>query len=173
VISTSDQVALNPDLVHTDLEEIRRLPAKATGGDWKHRQATARRAIGLVRGEFLADLRYEEWTTVQQVSVHNEVRERLMPIALSAGTSYDVDVSISAATALIAIDAFDEGAVIALAKCLADSGRRVAARDVIIDFARRMSAELDEGPSPDVVEAAHIFGAHNGINRQLTKSTDR
>jgi hypothetical protein len=36
-----------------------------------------------------------------------------------------------------------------------------------------MSAELDEGPSPDVVEAAHIFGAHNGINRQLTKSTDR
>jgi DNA-binding SARP family transcriptional activator len=121
----------------------------------------------------LADLRYEEWTTVQQVSVHNEVRERLMPIALSAGMAYDVDVSISAAMALISLDPFDEGAVIALAKCLADSGRRVAARDVIVDFARRISAELDEEPSADVVAAAQLFGARNGINRHLTERTAR
>lgn len=173
VISTSEQVALNPDLVHTDLEEIRRLPAKAIGGDWKRRQTSARRAIALVRGEFLADLRYEEWTTVQQVSVHNEVRERLMPIALSAGTSYDTDVSVSAAMALISLDPFDEGAVIALAKCLADSGRRVAARDVIIDFARRMTAELDEGPSSTIVDAARAFGAHGQINEDLTNAHAR
>jgi DNA-binding SARP family transcriptional activator len=168
VISTSEQVALNPELVHTDLEEIRRLPAKATG-DWKQRQASARRAIALVRGEFLADLRYEEWTTVQQVSVHTEIRERLMPIALSAGTSYEVDVAISAAMALTCLDPFDEGAVIALAKCLADSGRRVAARDVIIDFARRMSAEIDDEPSPNVIEAARLFGASAGVKRTLTE----
>jgi len=168
VISTSEQVSLNPELVHTDLEEIRRLPSRGNGADWKHRQLAARRAISLVRGEFLADLRYEEWTAVQQISVHNEVRDRLLPIALTA-TAYDIEVSIQAASALIALDPYDEGAVLALAESLSRSGRRVAARDLIVDYARRLQAELDEGPSPELTRAAQVFEAAARINAHLTR----
>jgi DNA-binding SARP family transcriptional activator len=159
VISTSEQVALNPALVHTDLDEIRRLPSRGNAADWGQRNVAARRAIALVRGEFLADLRYEEWTAVQQISVHNEVRDRLLPIAMSPATAYEVDVSVKAAAALIALDPYDEAAVLALADGLSRSGRRVAARDLIIDYARRFRAELDEPISPELALAAKEFGA--------------
>jgi len=168
VVSTSDQVSLNPDLVHTDLEEIRRLAAKTAGVDWAQRQMAARRAINLVRGEFLADLRYEEWTSVQQMAVHNEVRDQLLPIALTPSTAYDLEVSVLAASALIALDPYDEAAVLALAECLSRSGRRVAARDLVVDYAKRMQMELDDEPSPAVVQAAQGFGASDQIKPDLT-----
>jgi DNA-binding SARP family transcriptional activator len=169
VISTSDQVGLNPDLVHTDLEEIRRLSAKTASVDWGQRQLAARRAINLVRGEFLADLRYEEWTSVQQMAVHNEVRDQLLPIALTPSTAYDLEVSVLAASALIALDPYDEAAVLALAECLSRSGRRVAARDLVVDYAKRVQVELDDEPSPEVVQAAQGFGARGQIKPDLTK----
>ncbi len=81
IVSTTDKVGLNPELVHTDLAEIARLPERLAAGDWHHRQATASRAIRLVHGEFLADLRYEEWVARQQLSVHGRIRESLLPIA--------------------------------------------------------------------------------------------
>ena len=109
VISTSEQVGLSAELVHTDLAEIRRVPSRLAAADWQTRQDVASRAIKLVRGEFLADLRYEEWANRQQLRVHAEIRERLLPIALAPGTSFDVEISTHAATALLGLDPFDEG----------------------------------------------------------------
>lgn len=158
VISTADQVALNPDLVRTDLEEVRRLPLRLSGADWSQRQSAARRAAALVRGEFLADLRYEEWTTVQQLTIHNEVRERLLPIAKSPVTEFDTDVAALAASALLTLDSFDEAATIALADCLTRSGRRVAARELVVDYIHRLQSEFDEAPSQELIDAAQSLG---------------
>ncbi|HVL38635.1 MAG TPA: BTAD domain-containing putative transcriptional regulator, partial [Fimbriimonadaceae bacterium] len=159
VISTSEQVALNTELVMTDLEDLRRLPSRLSASDWEHRQVAARRAVELVRGEFLADVRYESWTATHQMAIHSEVRERLLPIALSPVTGYEVEISTQAATALLAIDPFDEQATLALAECLALSGRRVAARDLVVGFAQRLQAELDEPPSPELAARARLLGA--------------
>src|SRR5690606_35655034 len=80
VTSTSEQIGLSPDLVHTDLSEIRRLPTRLATADWHDRQTIASRCVKLVRGEFLADLRYEDWANRQQLNVHGEIREYLLPI---------------------------------------------------------------------------------------------
>jgi DNA-binding SARP family transcriptional activator len=172
VISTAEQVTLNPALVRTDLEEIRRLD-RVSGADRDARRATARRAVLLVRGEFLSDLRYEDWTSVQQVAVHNEVRERLLPIALDEQRTYDAELSALAASALITLDPFDERATLALADSLSRSGRRVAARDVIVEYARRFQSELDERPSRELLAAAQAFGAGARVKRNLTAGTTR
>ncbi len=172
VISTSDQVMLNADLVHTDLDEIRRLPLRTTGADWGQRQSAARRAVALVRGEFLADLRYEEWTAVHQIAAHNDVRDRLLPVALSPSTAYDLDVSIGAASALVTLDPYDEVAVLALADGLSRSGRRVAARNLVVEYATRMRTELDDEVSPAVAEMAQSLGTSIEINRHLTRRAE-
>ncbi|MGQ0607995.1 MAG: BTAD domain-containing putative transcriptional regulator, partial [Chloroflexota bacterium] len=78
----------------------------------------------------------------------------LMPIAMGAHTSYDIDIALRAASALVNIDPFDEGATIALADCLARSGRKVAARDLLLEFAKHIRDELDEAPSAGLSDAA-------------------
>jgi len=158
LVSTSEQVGLNPELVHTDLSEIRRLPSRLGVADWQDRQVIARRCVKLVRGEFLADLRYEDWANRQQLTVHGEIRENLLPIALAPITSFDVDVSAQAAAALLNLDPFDEAAILALADCLSQSGRRAAARQVVVDFLRRMQSDLDLDPSTDFRTAATQYG---------------
>jgi DNA-binding SARP family transcriptional activator len=168
VVSTSELVALDRELVRTDLDEIRRLPQRLAGADWAQRQSVAKRVVSLVRGEFLADLRYESWSSVQQIGVHNEVRELLLPIASDGGTDFETQVSVLAASALISIDPYDEEAVISLARSLARSGRRVAARDLVIDYVRRLQAEIDDELSSSLIQAADSVGAGAHINSHLT-----
>jgi DNA-binding SARP family transcriptional activator len=158
VISSPDQVALNDDLVHTDIDVIRRLGDKLANAGWAQRQAVASKAVALVEGEFLADLRYEAWATRLQVGMHNEVRARLLPIALQSDGMFDVQVATDAATALVSMDPFDEAATLALAECLSRSGRRVAARELLVRYAEQVRAELDEDPSRRVVDAVREFG---------------
>ena len=168
VISTAEYVGLNPELVHTDLAELRRLPNKLSSADWQQRQVLARRAAAFVRGEFLADFRYEDWVNRQQLTVHGEVREKLLAIAQTAGTAFDVDVAASAATALLILDAFDEAAILALADCLSQSGRRVAAKQIVLDFMKRLETELEVAPSPEFNTAARRLGT---INSSLTTAS--
>jgi DNA-binding SARP family transcriptional activator len=147
IISTAEQVSLAEDLVHTDVQEIRRMPERLSLASWHQRQEIARRAISLVRGEFLADLRYEPWAAQLQLGVHNEIRARLLPIATQSQVAYDVQVSTDAATALVAIDPYDESATLALADCLKRSGRPAAARRLLVAYAERVRDELDEASS--------------------------
>jgi DNA-binding SARP family transcriptional activator len=165
IISTSEQVTLNPALVHTDLDEIRRLSDRVGGADWNHRQSTALKAIDLIRGQFLADLQYEEWAAVQQLTVQNDLRDRLMPIATGAVTEYELRVATRAASALVSLDPYDEPAVLALVECLARSGRRRAARDLVIGFMHKVTSELDEQPSIELERVARGFqGAESTRN---------
>ena len=165
VISTPDQVGLNPDLIHTDLAELRKLPAQLSGAAWSQRQEAARLAVRLLRGEFLADLPYEEWSSMQQMRVHSEVRSLLLPIAVASPSDFASEVSHRAAAALLLLDPWDEKAVVALAHGLARSGQRIAARKVVIDFAARLERELDEQPSGDFISAARSIGISGSSTR--------
>jgi ATP/maltotriose-dependent transcriptional regulator MalT/DNA-binding SARP family transcriptional activator len=159
VTSTSEQISLNPQLIQTDLAELRRLPLRLAEADWSQRQHVARRSIALIRGEFLADLVYEEWSSTHQVRVHNEVRELLLPIAMAMPGEFAPEVSIQAASALLMLDPWDERAVVAMADGLSRSGRRVAARNFITDFANKYERELDEDPSEEFRHAVTALAA--------------
>jgi DNA-binding SARP family transcriptional activator len=161
VLSTSEQIGLNPELVLTDLAEIRKLPNRLAAADWQSRQSIASRAIKLVNGEFLADLRYEDWAYRQQMSIHSEIRECLLPIAQKTGTSYTAEVSGQAAAALLRLDPFDEAAILALADCLTQAGRRGAARGVIVEFLSRLESDLDLEPTPQFRAAMVGLGVVN------------
>jgi DNA-binding SARP family transcriptional activator len=110
----------------------------------------------MIRGEFLADLPYEEWSSTQQMRVHGEVRDLLLPIAL-AESEYAPDMCHRAASALLLLDPWDERAVVALAQGLARSGQRVAARKVVVDFAARLEREMNEPASEDFLNAARAI----------------
>jgi ATP/maltotriose-dependent transcriptional regulator MalT/DNA-binding SARP family transcriptional activator len=169
VVSTSEIVALNAELVHTDIDDVRQLSARIAGKPWLERQRIAKRTISLVAGELLADLRYESWVSGLQLSVHNEIRGQLLPIAsAAAGEPHEVAVATMAASALLALDPYDEAAVIALADCMSKSGRRVAARNLIADYVRRVHIELDAEPSEPLGDAAQTYGAGAAIKSLLT-----
>jgi DNA-binding SARP family transcriptional activator/tetratricopeptide (TPR) repeat protein len=168
VLSTSEQVSLSNDLVHTDLAELERLPARIAGADWQHRQATVSRILDLIRGEFLNDLRYEDWASRLQLPIHADVRRLLLPIAQAGPDAYETDLSIRAATTLLRLDAFDEAAVLALASAMAQSGKRVAARGVVVEYVKRIRNEFDDEPSSQFVSAAGALGASDMINGYLT-----
>jgi DNA-binding SARP family transcriptional activator/tetratricopeptide (TPR) repeat protein len=151
ITSNVDLVQLNPDLVLTDLAEFRRMsPAVAhhAVGD----VPSVVTLIELIRGEFLAELRYEDWATRIQTSVHAEVRGVLLPLA-SGRRPTSPDLAVRAACALLELDPYDEGAQVALAEQLAEGGRPVAAKLALIRFARRLQKEeLGEPATPALAE---------------------
>ena len=155
VTSSAEQISLSSALVRTDLHEIRRLPDRLATATWQQRQEIATRVIALVRGEFLADLRYESWASRLQLGIHNEVRAQFLPIALKPGVSFSVQVALDAASALVGMDPYDEAATLALADCLSHSGRRIAARDLLVRYAEQVRIELDEVPSNMVSDATN------------------
>lgn len=152
--STVDAVQLNVDLVSTDLEDFRRLSARFRETSGTETRRAAANAIDLVRGEFLSEFRYEEWATRVQMAVHAEVRESLLNVA-SGRFATGADLAIRAGCVLLVLDPFDEAACIYLADQQARSGKRIAARHTIVDFARKLQAELDERPSLELAAALY------------------
>ena len=159
VTSTPDAVLLDLDLVRTDLDEFRKHARRVVGSD----PATTRRTsagwlIELVRGEFLADLRYEEWVAGLQLTVGAEIRQALLPLASDELLLMPPELALRAGCVLTALDEFDEGATLAVVKQLQVMGKRTAAREVIARFARRLNEELEENPSPALVAGLRSLG---------------
>lgn len=159
IVSNVETVQLNTDLVETDLREVRRLSHDLARPDTQAvRAEIAERLVDLVRGEFLADLRYEDWVTTAQLTVHSEVRNALLPIARGEAVGLGHDAVLRAGSALTALDPYDETAHIAVARHLASSGRRNQARKFLGRFARRLRDDLDERPSDDLRTVATLVG---------------
>ncbi len=159
VVSNSETIGLDPDLVLTDLDEVRRLALVLQGAstaDDRHAAAVA--MLGLIRGEFLADLRYEDWTAAMQMSVAAEIREPLLEIANANPPDIPQHVSLRAAEVLTEMDPFDESAQVAMARKLYEMGRRAAARRLITDFAESIEEEMQAPPSPAVNKALAEIG---------------
>jgi DNA-binding SARP family transcriptional activator len=154
VFSSLDLLAMDTDLTVTDLDEVRRLTSVLEGASTNQdRNAAATELLALVRGEFLADLRYEDWATGLALSVSAEVRTPLLIIATGRQTDFLPHVSLHAAELLLEFDPFDEPAQVARARKLYEMGRRSAARKLIADFAAAIRDEMDVPPSAKVTGA--------------------
>ncbi|MBA3689177.1 MAG: winged helix-turn-helix domain-containing protein [Chloroflexi bacterium] len=151
VLSTVDALQLNPAHTVTDLDQFRRIADELGGesGDPIDRTAAL---VDIVRGEFLAELRYEDWAIRLRTAVHAEVRNVLLPIAMGSGNASS-DTAVRAACALLELDPYDEEAQLAMARQLDASGRRAAARTAILRFAKRLKDDLDERPSGELAAA--------------------
>jgi DNA-binding SARP family transcriptional activator len=157
VISNVDAVQLNPEIVTTDLRTIRNLvELLATRLDSASRTATIHRLVDLVRGEYLADLKYEDWVGPAQLNVHSEVRAALLPIARGASTSDADEWALRAGCALAMLDPYDEDAHVAMVRHLAMTGRRSQARNLATEFVERLREDLDEEPSAELLVAARM-----------------
>jgi DNA-binding SARP family transcriptional activator len=162
LISTPDALQLDTELVRTDLDDFRSIAARLAAAPPRERRRLASEIVDLVRGEFLADLKYEEWMPRIETSIHAEVREILLPLA--RGESESADLSVRAACALTLLDEFDESATIAMARQLAASGKRSAAREVVTRFAAKLRDELDEPPSAELAAALEGFASSVSSN---------
>jgi ATP/maltotriose-dependent transcriptional regulator MalT/DNA-binding SARP family transcriptional activator len=162
VLSSPDALALDADLTVTDLDEVRRLSSVLAGATTAvERQAAAAEILSLVRGEFLADLRYEDWTTSFQTSVAAEVRSPLLLIATGRQGDVAPHLSLQAAELLTEFDPYDEPAQVAMARKLYEMGRRSAARKLITEFAASIYEEMEVSPSADVNQALVDLGARD------------
>jgi DNA-binding SARP family transcriptional activator len=156
---------LDPDLTVTDLDEVRRLSSVFAGATTAaDRQAAAAAILSLVRGEFLADLRYEDWTTGFQMSVAAEVRSPLLAIATGRHPDVAPHLSLQAAELLTEFDPYDEPAQVAMARKLYEMGRRSAARKLITEFAASIQHEMDASPSADVRQALQDLEAREATS---------
>ena len=94
VVSSGESLAFDLKLVVSDLDEVRRLSALLQGAISAHeRRRAATAMLSLIRGEFLADLRYEDWAAGIQMSVAAEVREPLLEIAVASTPDIPAHVS--------------------------------------------------------------------------------
>jgi LuxR family transcriptional regulator, maltose regulon positive regulatory protein len=160
IVSTADAVHLNEDLVETDLGRFRTLASElASAPTTDGRTAIIEELIDLVRGEFLGDLKYEDWASDTQTMVHSEVRRVLLPIALGSSPVSDQEFVLRAGMALSRIDPYDETAQISMARHLADSGRRNQGKLLIERFTRRLREDLEEDPSEEVRVVATLLGS--------------
>jgi len=163
LISSVDSLQLDPELVRTDLNEFRALAARINSPlSLADRRSTLEKMVDLIRGEFLADLKYEEWMPRVETGVHSEVRQALLPVA--EGGSDSPDLCVRAASTLMLLDEFDESATLAMVQQLSATGRRSAAREVILRFAEKIQRELDESPSPELSEAIRILTPHHRVS---------
>ena len=160
VMSNSDALAFDPELIRTDLDEVRQLAPLLRGATTTaSRRQAAESMLGLIRGEFLADLRYEDWASGIQMSVTAEIREPLLELASASPADIPPHLSLRAAELLAEFDPFDESAHVAMARKLYEVGRRAAARRLITSFAASVEQELDVPASPDVRQAMLDLGA--------------
>jgi DNA-binding SARP family transcriptional activator len=146
VVSTAEAVYLHSELVHTDLQEVHRLAESVARGPVAARRRAAAELLTLQRGEFLLDLRYEDWAQALRVRIHNDVRSALRPLLMADGIELDHETGVRAAYALLGMDEYDELARLALIRQLAASGRRKTALEEARRYADMLRSELDEDP---------------------------
>jgi ATP/maltotriose-dependent transcriptional regulator MalT/DNA-binding SARP family transcriptional activator len=160
VLSNIDAVQLNSQLVTTDLAAIRALGELVSGpAESAARTDAVRQVVDLVRGEYLADLKYEDWVSQAQLAVHSEIRSLLMPVARGEVLGEGEELAFKAGCCLAALDPYDEEAHVAMIRHLSQHGRRSQARVVATNFAERMRDDLDEAPSDQLMLAARLAGA--------------
>lgn len=155
VISSADQLQLHPDLVRIDWVEVVDR-AEELGRGAIEQRGFATFVTRVCEGEFLAESRYDDWSAAPRQRVHELIRDALLlPMQ---GRRLPPRERAQIARALLALDPWDEPATIALAQAFSDSGRRPAAIALLRRYARRVSAEFEEPPSPDLQAASKALG---------------
>jgi len=161
LIADSESVRLDPELVRTDVSELRRLSTKLHSGARSAGDGAdaASAIVQLAKGEFLPELRYEDWASSKQLAVMEEIRRALLPIAEGRYAAQNPLLAAHAAAVLVSMDPYDETANIALATQLAVTGRRVAARTHLERFLVSLTRDLGDEPGEELRALAHRLGA--------------
>ena len=146
IVSTADTIYLDDGLVRTDLAEIRR-KAAALSDEAATDADAVRDILRLIDGEYLDELRYDEWVEPIRVTVHAEVRQVLLAVANGPTARLHPELALSAGSKLTVLDPYDEDGHTAVARALLLMGRARAANDVVRSFAGKLASELDERPS--------------------------
>jgi DNA-binding SARP family transcriptional activator/tetratricopeptide (TPR) repeat protein len=157
VISTVDVVQFNSEIVLTDLQQFRKLASRFGRAEANWQQPDSAALVDLIRGEFLAELKYDDWAGRSQTAVHSEVRDVLLQVA-TGRTGVSADLAVRAACALVELDPFDEAAHIAMASQLRAGGKRIAAKLALERYVRRLDEDLAEPASPDLLKAMVQMG---------------
>lgn len=154
VVSSADAISLNDRLVRFDWVELLRKSVALQSPNSKARGDYTQFVSEAIRGEFLAESRYEDWSAGPRQRVHERLRALLLPGANDLARQPEERIRL--AQAIVAIDPYDEAGVGALGRAMLDAGRRSASRAVLKEFTRRLRAEFDEEPSPGWLERAGI-----------------
>ena len=150
ILSYVDGIALNPELVRIDWIDLNRRFSKLHKGEHPT-DADLEFALSVLRGQYLQESVYEDWSEPPRQRVHQFLRGVLLPLVSSS--SIDAARKVRLGTCLVALDEFDELAHIALAHALTESGRRIAGLRLLRGLAARLEDELAE-PAPSTLTAA-------------------
>jgi DNA-binding SARP family transcriptional activator len=150
ILSSLDGISLNPDLARIDWIDLRRRFSKVGAGEVPADE-TLEFALSVVRGQYLQESVYEDWSDPPRQRVHQFLRGALLPLV--ASPSIPVATRVRIGTAVVALDEFDELAHVSLGRALAESGRRMAGLNLVRHLAARLEDELSEPPPDGLVDA--------------------
>lgn len=154
-VQDGEQLALNPDVVNSDVEEIRRLVRDGS-------EAALNRAAELCRGTILEGVEldvaeFEEWLRTARAEAEDlmiTVHEARLAAVATGG---DPDRKVALAERLAAADPLNERAHRALIEAMATRGDLTRAIHVYEDFRDRLARELGIAPQREterLVEAS-------------------
>ncbi|MFO7306368.1 MAG: AAA family ATPase [Gammaproteobacteria bacterium] len=146
LVTTSDSIALDPQLIESDLMRLRRALAAATC-------ASLQEAVELLRGELLDGLdarssAFDEWLTHERMSIRRQAIEALQSLTQLCIANEDVEGAIRACAKHLALEPLNEAAHRAMMELHARRGAYAEALRqyrVCRDALRR---ELDIAPEP-------------------------
>ena len=155
ITSTGDGLLLNPSRVRCDLHELRTAIADGAIDD----------VVRLYAGPLLDGFHLDEstefgyWLDEQRNELARAHVEALLALAARQEQSGDVHGAVRTCRRLVAADPYSGVYAQALMRALDAAGDRVAAIQHASDHARRLRAELDLEPDPDVMSLAERLRA--------------
>ena len=172
VSSTAEVVELNPTA-----RSCRYL--RSESAHRAHQRVGLGRAQPCGRACSIADPRRLPWRSfgtrigrpANHLTATMRLRRLLLPIANARADAFETEIRMGAATALLRIDPYDEAALLALATSLAGSGKRIAARNLVLAYADRVRSELDDEPSDELLAAMSDLGTKARVTSDLTQRT--
>ena len=145
LLSVGDQVALAPDAVQVDVDELESL---LQAGDWA-------RAVPLMQGSFLEGFAvpdssdFEDWLAAERVAWLDRMGTGLRRHAESRLAAGDAEAAREAAVHALSLDPFSDGAVRLGMMAAAVRGERAGALAIYDAYAGRLAEDLGIEPDPE------------------------
>ena len=145
LLSIGDQVALAPDAVQADFDELESL---LQAGDWA-------RAVPLMQGSFLEGFAvsdssvFEDWLAAERAAWLDRMGTGLRRYAESRLAAGDGEAAQAAAVRALSLDPYSDGAARLGMIAAAVRGERAGALAIYDAYARRLAADLGIEPDPE------------------------
>lgn len=150
ILTSGDQLQLNPDRVRVDVLEFEDAYAR---GDLE-------RAVSLYRGPFLEGLvlsgapAFEHWADGRREQLRQRCAAALEGVAVARGAAGDLDGAVEAWRRLAALDPYSARTTVGLMQALVAAGNRAGALQAARIHAELLDSEFDAVPDPEVTSLA-------------------